>query len=57
MTATMTRCSKCKYSEAMVTKDPCNKCNEIQFKKKDFENYFLDSSKNLMRGELSGERR
>ncbi|MBX4266597.1 hypothetical protein [Clostridium estertheticum] len=50
MTAPKTRCKQCFSSDIKVTKEPCNKCSEILSSAViDYENQFLDASKNLMR--------
>lgn len=49
MTEPKTRCYKCESTDKRVTQEPCKTCSEIHFTKKNFDNNFLDSSKNLMR--------
>ncbi|MGH4125635.1 MAG: hypothetical protein ACREV6_22210 [Clostridium sp.] len=49
MTLGRTRCEECVHAHKKVTLEPCSKCAEIQFVKKNFENQFLDASKDLMK--------
>ena len=49
MTLRKTRCKKCVNTNKNANQEPCNKCSEIQFLKQNFDNYFLDASKNLMK--------
>lgn len=49
MTFSKTRCKKCMNKNGKATEEPCNKCAEIQYGYKNFDNLFLDASKNLMR--------
>ena len=44
-----TRCKQCTHATKEATVYPCCKCAEIQMIKE--ENYFIDASKNLMKGE------
>jgi len=46
--AVKTRCKQCYHIGANATQKPCSECAEIQFNKKNYDNQFLDSSKNLM---------
>ena len=49
MTKVKTRCLECVNSKCPVNQKPCIQCSEIRFIKADFENQFLDASKNLMK--------
>jgi len=49
MRITKTRCKQCVHTNKKATQNPCNLCAEIQFGKKNYENQFLDASKNLMK--------
>lgn len=49
MTAAKTRCKRCVHADKKAIIAPCNKCSEILSSQIiDYENQFLDSSKNLM---------
>jgi len=49
MTLPKTKCLKCFNSKCPVNQKPCSECSEIQFTNKNFDNKFLDASKNLMK--------
>ena len=49
MTLPRTRCKKCVNTNVKVTQELCNKCAEIQYGIKNFDNHFLEESKNLMK--------
>jgi len=48
MTMGRTRCAQCVHANAKATQEPCNKCGEVQFGNKKYDNHFLDENKNLM---------
>lgn len=49
MTVRKTRCKQCFSKDKKVTQVPCNKCAEILSSPiREYENQFLDASKNLM---------
>lgn len=41
-----TRCKECIYSDKEATKEPCNKCSEIQYSNFKFKNHFVPVRKN-----------
>lgn len=52
MTAPKTRCKQCVHADKKATCKPCNACSEILSSPiVEYENSFLDASKNLLKKE------
>lgn len=48
MAGLKTRCSQCLYKDNKATQEPWNKCNEIQYPCKKFENHFLPKGQKVI---------